>query len=456
MKPPKTLDQLVSRLLAGNGGAPAVQATSLPLPGAVRLAEPARQKSRTKLWDLEEKHLCPVVGTCVPMHELARFANRYRFDADPHNEFAMHVEAVCYAKTRNAISEALQRHLDHKYAQVLARFNRLRGDDDVLAEWKACLARGEVAGPLWAAYTHKAASELTRHRIYEDIHMLSHQVGAGQATDARRLAHLEREHAALKAELADERTQLRRLRQQLGQTVDALERATAKRAAQDMELDALHRRLAQHESGERLRDLEQQLERLRTANAQMAGAMQRVWDLDRALRAAREEADGFARERDLALAERGALEQVLMAAAAAPDGPGPGNDFVAPGAPDAPDACDSCDSAGSARCVLCVGGRTSLLTQYRELAGRVGIRLLHHDGGQEESLSRLPEMIHGADAVVCPTDCVSHSAYYHLKNQCKRIGKPVLFFKGASVSSFALAMTRVAGGDYSLAGRTDA
>ncbi|TXG78725.1 MAG: DUF2325 domain-containing protein [Rhodocyclaceae bacterium] len=188
----------------------------------------------------------------------------------------------------------------------------------------------------------------------------------------------------------------------------------------------------------------------------MAGAMQRVWDLDRALRAAREEADGFARERDLALAERGALEQVLMAAAAAPDGPGAGNDFVAPGAPDAPDACDSCDSAGSARCVLCVGGRTSLLTQYRELAGRVGIRLLHHDGGQEESLSRLPEMIHGADAVVCPTDCVSHSAYYHLKNQCKRIGKPVLFFKGASVSSFALAMTRVAGGDYSLAGRTDA
>ena len=39
---------------------------------------------------------------------------------------------------------------------------------------------------------------------------------------------------------------------------------------------------------------------------------------------------------------------------------------------------------------------------------------------QEESLSRLPELIRGADAVVCPTDRISHNAYYHVKAHCKR------------------------------------
>ena len=447
MKQPKPLDRLVSRLLGSTADGDTPSARIAALPGAVRPAGPVRHQARTKLWDLEEKHLCPVVGTCVPMHELARFAKRYRFDADLHNEFALHVEAVCYAKTRNAISQAMQRHLDHKYAQVLSRFSRLRDDAAVFDAWQQCLARGEVAGPLWAAYTHKASSELTRHRIYEDIHMLSHQVGAGQAADARRLSHLEREYAALKAELATERAQLQQLRLQLGQTSEALARTAMERVARDTELDALRTRLAHHESGRRLRDLEQQLERERQATAQAAGATQRAGDLDRALRAAREEAENAERERDAARAACNAVEKVLRTAALPHDALAHDGDCA---------ACEDCESAGSARCVLCVGGRTSLLTQYRELAGRVGIRLLHHDGGQEESLSRLPDLIHGVDAVVCPTDCVSHSAYYHLKNQCKRIGKPVLFFKGASVSSFALAMTRLADGDYSLAGRHEA
>ena len=80
----------------------------------------------------------------------------------------------------------------------------------------------------------------------------------------------------------------------------------------------------------------------------------------------------------------------------------------------------------------------------------LGIRLIHHDGGVEESLSRLPDMINGADAVICPTDCVSHSAYYQLKRHCKRSGKPCLLFKGSGISGFAAALARVSSGQTSL------
>ena len=102
--------------------------------------------------------------------------------------------------------------------------------------------------------------------------------------------------------------------------------------------------------------------------------------------------------------------------------------------------------------MLYVGGRSSLLAQYRQLADRLGITLIHHDGGQEESLSRLPELIRGADAVVCPTDRISHNAYYHVKAHCKRVGKPCLFYRGGGVSGFAVAMARVSRGEFSVAG----
>jgi hypothetical protein len=84
------------------------------------------------------------------------------------------------------------------------------------------------------------------------------------------------------------------------------------------------------------------------------------------------------------------------------------------------------------------------------LAEQMGIRLTHHDGGQQHALSRLPEMINSADAVICPTDCVSHAAYYQLKRLCKRHSKPCLLFKGKGVASFASALIRLSLGQVSL------
>ncbi len=93
-----------------------------------------------------------------------------------------------------------------------------------------------------------------------------------------------------------------------------------------------------------------------------------------------------------------------------------------------------------------MGGRTTLLPQYRELAERLGVRLIHHDGGQEEAMSRLPELLAAPDAVVCPTDCVSHNAYYPLKGHCKAHGKPCIMTRSSGGAGFAMALTRLAEG----------
>lgn len=424
---------LVKRLLKTSLAAEtphAVASASTPLP-------PSR---RHKLWDLAEKHHCPVIGTCLSLEELVRFARRFDFTSPRNDEFGLHVETVGYARSRNEVSETVQRHLDKKYQGSINRFAKLRTEDAVAQAWKESLAAGEVAGALWAAYTHKAATRDLHQTLYGDIHMLSHQVGAGQATDARRLAHLEKENLALKQAMEKERIDHRHQAEVHQAKILQLERKLRKSQVSTQEAAELRRRLAQFESGQVIVDMGQKLIALQEANDKLMAAAQRVWDLDRTLKAAQCESTRFCKERDCALAEKEALERCLNAL----------ESTASPCSGNGSEACEHCPEMDSARCILYVGGRTAMVAQYRQLADRLGIRLIHHDGGQEEALSRLPDLIRGADAVVCPTDQISHSAYYQIKNQCKQVGKPCLFFRGAGVSGFALAMARVSRGEFSL------
>ena len=186
-------------------------------------------------------------------------------------------------------------------------------------------------------------------------------------------------------------------------------------------------------------DMGRRLVSLQASNDQLAVAARRADEIESKLATLVEQMAALRAERDRLARERDALELVLLAS----------NERASDC-----DGCDACNEPSQQRCVLCVGGRTALVSQYRSLAGRLGIRLVHHDGGQEEAISRLPDMINGADAVICPTDCVSHTAYYLLKRHCKRTGKPCLLFKGAGVSSFAVALARLSSGRVTLSGET--
>ncbi|OHC63859.1 MAG: hypothetical protein A2045_03145 [Rhodocyclales bacterium GWA2_65_20] len=420
----------LSSALAAVPGAPAV----LPAPTL-----PSTSSRRLKLWDLEEKYHCPVIGTCVQLEELVRFAKRFDFSSELHDEFALHVEAVNHSLERNVFSEALQKHLERKYALAVKQFSAARSDQEVLALWRECLSRGEVAAPVWATLTHKHASSATRHFVYADIHMLSHQVGAGQAADARRLAFLEKENVEQRHRVLAERRDTERREAALARRVEDLETKLARLAKAEQETSGLRARLIRYEEGSVVVEMGHRLAELERANQRLLAESRRVWELEKTLAATRTEATRFAAERDQLGAECDALERMLLA------GENCDGECTAGCAP-------ATDTEGEPRSVLCVGGRTALVAQYRALAQRIGIRLVHHDGGQEEALSRLPDMIAGADAVMCPTDCVNHAAYYQLKRHCKRSGKPCLLFRGASVSGFAVALARLAAGQVSIAG----
>lgn len=440
------LSALTQRLLDGPLAATEEAEPSLAIGPLTPFIEQAPISKRAKLWELGDKHHCPVIGTCLPIDELVKFARRFHFSASLQDDFALHVEAVGWSHGRNEVSEAFQRHLDRKYQAQLQHFAKLKSEAEVRQQWRVCLARGEVAGALWAAYTHKASSAETRQQLYADIHMLSHQVGAGQAADTRRLAHLEEEHALLKREQRSTYLAHQMQIDTLQRENRALTRQLEAYQAQQGEDEANRHRLAEFESGQVVVHMGRKLLELQGANQQLLAGAQRAQELDKLLKAGQEERERLARERDGALAERQAMAQFLAAVAPA-EQLRTGQDS---------EDCSTCPAALSSRCILYVGGRASMIGQYRQLADRLGITLVHHDGGLEESLSRLPELIHGADAVLCPTDHISHSAYYQVKSQCKRVGKPCLFYQGSGVSSFAVAMTRMSRGEFSLAGETGA
>lgn len=427
-------------IVAGAFAAIAGQTAVLPAPTLA--TAPAR---RLKLWDLKEKYYCPVIGTCVEMEELVRLARRFHFVAELHDEFAVHTEAVSNSIGRSEFAEALQKHLERRHAMAIKRFNAARSDEAVLALWRESVARGEVAGPMWAALTHRQASAATRHIVFTGVHMLSHQVGAGKAADARRLGFLERENAEQRRTLGAERAAADRREAALARRVEELEAKLAQLGKAEQEAAGLRARLIQLEDGSVLVDMGRRLAEVEHANQRLLAESQRVWSLEKALAATRAEATRFAAERDQLGAECDALERMLLAEEGCA-----GSDGGCHGGCDA--ACSLTTGAedGEPRSVLCVGGRVGLVAQYRALAQRIGIRLVHHDGGQEEALSRLPDMIAGADAVMCPTDCINHAAYHQLKRHCKRSGKPCLLFKGASVSGFAVALARLSAGQVSI------
>jgi hypothetical protein len=80
---------------------------------------------------------------------------------------------------------------------------------------------------------------------------------------------------------------------------------------------------------------------------------------------------------------------------------------------------------------------------YRHLVERTGGRFLHHDGGEEDSPAKLDSTLAAADLVICQTGCISHDAYWRVKDHCKRTGKRCVFVDTPSRAGLERALGEV-------------
>jgi len=154
-----------------------------PLPSGLSCQAPV--KKRLKLWELEDRLHCPVVGTCFTIEEIKKLAHKGGFKGAHFDDYRLHVEAVNLSCSRNAVSEAMQKLLEGKFDLVLRRFAEAKTEAALRALWEQHLERGEVAAAMWATLSHKQASAEIRSQVYADVHRLSHQVGAAQDAPTR-------------------------------------------------------------------------------------------------------------------------------------------------------------------------------------------------------------------------------------------------------------------------------
>lgn len=391
---------------------------------------PAMQKrGRRKLWQLPHSWHCSIVGTCLTVAELRKLAHRTGVDRGDMSDYTLHTAVVGSCDARSEIAEAIQRHLDKRHAAVLNRYAQAKDSAAVVKLWKDALNSGhDVAGALWAAWTHADLDDGDGKIVYGDIHMLSHQVGAAVRGDLQRLTSLEQDNARLRDEAealrhgiwSVQRDTSRQLAEHARRLADAEARA-ALLPRRELELTAARKAACDYVTvRDRAEAMAARVERLEDRNAHNA-------------RRAEELAAQLNETQDALAAAEAALELSL--------GIGGCNGVAGPG------GCGStcpAEAQLAGRCVLCIGGRTGLVDGYRRLVETQGGRFLHHDGGQEQSLHRLDAALVSADAVICQAGCVSHMAYYRLKEACKKLGKPCVFLKSPGVGSFARSLSALA------------
>ncbi|MDD5328519.1 MAG: DUF2325 domain-containing protein [Sulfuricella sp.] len=412
---------IANKINASGGSYQAPSSLFAAIPPAAAQTAPRRRK----LWEIHTRYHCPIIGTCLTVDELRRLARRADLeDWDTGSDYELHSAAVGLARDRNALSELVQKEMERKFAALVQRFARARSDDDILPLWRAALARGEIAAALWAVMSHGRASDKLMHVAYEEVHMISHQVGTASRADLRKLARLAEDNADLAARLSRQQDNFARQLAEKEALIHALNERLAEALGTERRLlDAGESRREAAGSDEtarqaqRIAELERRLE-AESARAEQAGKS----GLEATARADRLERVAADLRQDLDAAEE-TLGGLLM-----------------------PASCGGCDEgqdgrcAGpdfTGRCVLCVGGRTGLAEHYRQLVERSNGRFVHHDGGLEDSRKRLPAMLAAADAVICPADNVSHAAYYAVKRLCKQYGKPCVLLNNSGLSSFA-------------------
>lgn len=379
---------------------------------------PGKGSRRRRLWELEQKLHCPLIGVCFDVDHLRELLGKHFHCPREVSDFTLHTSAVGACDERSALAEVLQKNLDKRFQPCIRRFAAAKSRTALRELWRAAKESGsEIPGALWTCWTHPACDDDLQLEIYGDIHMIQHQVGSGARSELATLAGL--------------RAGNRRLREQLDATRrdhEAL-RAERTRATQTLSRQVAELRVDLAAKAAALLARDQEIERLRQTLPELDERQllaRRLVDADARLAAA--SARNTALERELAelgRALRQAQEQCRQTAATddaeARDGGG--------------ERVDSADLGG--KCVLCVGGRTAAIDSCRQLIEVRGGRFLHHDGGVEESLHRIDAAVAAADLVICQAGCISHGAYWRVKEQCKRSGKPCLYIKTTGISGLS-------------------
>jgi hypothetical protein len=353
---------------------------------------------RLALWQIAGGMQCSIIGTCLSDHDLLATIRKHKLQVDgAAQSYDIHSYCVRAACQNSPFSRTLTKLLDRRFAGAIRLIGRSRTEDEMRAVWERLRDSGRIAAGYWAVMSDTHVPDSIRVRVFGEVHMLSHLNGHGANQLALRLAEAERRNADLEA-------RLKRCEQSKHLALAERNAARAALTATGTVADAPIPLALPTQPADRIR--------------------QKLAKCERALVSARARAR-HAEATIARLIARPTLSRLPTANEATPHS---SNVFPHIRAP------------LRQRRILYLGGRTAVVPHLREAAAARQAFLLHHDGGIEDSLHRINDLIEACDVVICPVDCVSHGACRVAKTACQRLNKCFLPITTASRSGFERAL----------------
>ena len=370
--------------------------------------------SRWRIWELANGCHCAVIGTCLTLADLRALARKLQVQTRPgySADYQLHGFFVKAAALPEKPAKMLNKLLQKRHGSAIRRTKTMKTEVDLEAYWVETCESGDISGPYWAIVSHPAVTAKLYDRMFADVHMLSHLAGASVRTDIRRLQEMKERMAALdtklakqqhrhKLKLANKEQEIRNLRAMVR---DAMAFATLPRKSDMPDSDAC----TCTSTPALQRDVSRLNTELNTTTKTIKTQAHRI-----------EVLEGLAEQLHL---ENTSLEQTLLR----------GDETT--------DEQSLFDLGG--RRVLYVGGRPRTVHRLRTLVEEWNGRFLHHDGGIERSIGELANAVSKADAVVFPTNCISHSAADNVKRLCHQTMKPFMPVRSSGVASFVVGLKR--------------
>ncbi len=376
---------------------------------------------RRRLWDLPHQCHCPVVGVCLPLAALRQLVNKALGGKAIADDYEVHVGAVAECTQRNRLSELLQKDLESRYARTVQAFKFAKDTKAVADLWADAVRQGDVSGAFWATLTHPRCDEVLQEVVLRDMHMLQHQAGAAVRIDLTKFNELIKENGVLGREL--------------GRVQERCTRVITEKAA---EIEQLHAQLVQQRAivigkDSRIAFHLQDMEQLKAS----------LPDFENTSRLRKKIDQLTARQAELET-QNAQLRQQLSEAQRSPSL----RESAAQPAPAAEQHHDTPKESPitfhlKAKTILCVGGRNGNVANYRDVIEKAGGNFAHHDGGLEDKQGALDSILAAADLVICQTGCISHNAYWRVKDFCKRTGKQCVFVENPSTSSLTRTLQQI-------------
>ena len=385
-------------------------ASAFSLPGQKK-SKPKSKSGRVRLHEMDH-WCCSIVGTCLKHEDLLAVARKRNITMDADVKmFDVHGFFVGEAGKDGEISKHLEKMLNDRYAGLVRKVSRIRDESELVEFWNSSVNNGLVAGAYWAMLSHAHVPAELRNRIFGEVHMMSHLMGGSTRKIVGAAAELQ--------------SRVEELEKRLRRSATHAEETLAER---DAEIARLTEALAEARAQA---DRASSRER-RSEHAVTGRASKQVLKRERALISARTKT----RELEAELATTNERLQAFFMLHknsrqhAAPAVRKPG-DFTAP--------LGLCGKA-----VLYLGGRKGATSHLQKEAASVNVELLYHDGGLEQSVQMIGELVHKCDAVICPVTCINHQACLKAKRLCKRLNKPFMPVNSTGRATFSRALSDLA------------